>query len=377
MNTREGLDRRTFLKGAAAVATLGPALWGCGTTIPTTVKGFRGLASLPWFEIDSDGKLRLTAKDVPPAIDVHAHLGIAVFMAPKIDLLAKTPETHYWFDFDHVDPNAEIDLNVYINRNATPAIKEKLDSEYRKMLAAGSEFGKTHTIPNLLDEMDRIGVEKSWILSLAPNFTKNEDLTREWHDAIQEAGAQDRLILWGAVHPRDKNAEKKLRLQKKKYGIRGIKMHPSVQSIFPDDPKAMEIYALCEELHLPVIWHSGRTGIGPETSWKYSDMKRYVEPLKSFPKVRFIFGHSGNRDWREALEIATENRNVWCDTHGLGIPALRAFLDRVGPERLFFGTDWPFYHIAASMAKALYVTEGDRTVRRLLLRENAENFLNG
>ncbi len=131
------------------------------------------------------------------------------------------------------------------------------------------------------------------------------------------------------------------------------------------------------ELNLPVIWHAGRAGVGSKTSWKYAEMKGYVEPLKSFPKVRFIFGHSGNRDWKEALEIAVENRNVWCDTHGLGIPALREFIDRVGPERLFFGSDWPFYHIAASMAKALYVTEGDRKVRNLLLRDNAENFLNG
>ncbi len=378
-NQEEGsqLDRRIFLKGAAAIAALGPSLWSCRSTMPTTVQGFRGLADLPYFELDSAGKLRLTVKNIPRAIDVHAHLGIAVFMAPRIDLLAKSPETHYWFDFDHVDPVPPLDLNLYVNKNATPAVLEKMELEFRKTLTTGSKVGKTHTIPNLLGEMDRTGVDKAWILSLAPQLTRNEDLTRDWYNGIQKSGAQDRLILWGAVHPRDKNAEKKLRLQKKKYGIRGVKLHPSVQKFFPDDTKAMKIYALCEELNLPVIWHAGRAGVGPEETWKYSTMNRYIEPLKSFPNMRFIFGHSGNRDWKEALEIAVDNKNVWCDTHGLGLPALRQFIDRVGAERVLFGTDWPFYHIAASMAKALHVTEGDRKVRQLLLRENAENFLNG
>ncbi len=373
----DGLDRRAFLKGAAAIAALGPSLMSCGSTIPTRVQGFKGLADLPYFELDADGKLRLTEKNVPGAIDVHSHLGIAVLMAPKIDLLAKTPKTHYWFDFDNVDPVAPLDLNIYVNKNATPAVLERMETEFRKTLTSGSEVGKTHTIPNLLDDMDRTGVAKSWILSLAPQLTKNEDLTREWYEGIQKAGAQDRLVLWGAVHPRDKNAEKKLRLQKRKYGIRGVKLHPSVQSFYPNDTAAMKIYALCEELDLPVIWNSGRASVGPKDSWKYSAMKGYIEPLKSFPKMRFIFGHSGNRDWKEALEIAAENKNVWCDTHGLGIPAMEEFIDRLGPERIFFGSDWPFYHIAASMAKALHVTRGDQKVRTLLLRDNAENFLNG
>jgi predicted TIM-barrel fold metal-dependent hydrolase len=44
-------------------------------------------------------------------------------------------------------------------------------------------------------------------------------------------------------------------------------------------------------------------------------------------------------------------------------------------ERLLFGTDWPFYHQAATLAKVLLVTEGRRDVRRAILRGNAERLL--
>jgi predicted TIM-barrel fold metal-dependent hydrolase len=42
-------------------------------------------------------------------------------------------------------------------------------------------------------------------------------------------------------------------------------------------------------------------------------------------------------------------------------------------ERLLFGTDWPFYHLGASLAKVLIVTQSSERedVRQKLLRDNA------
>ena len=54
---------------------------------------------------------------------------------------------------------------------------------------------------------------------------------------------------------------------------------------------------------------------------------------------------------------------------------LAELIDRVGSERLLFGSDWPFYHLASSLAKVLLATEGRPDVRRAILHGNADRLL--
>ena len=54
---------------------------------------------------------------------------------------------------------------------------------------------------------------------------------------------------------------------------------------------------------------------------------------------------------------------------------LDELIDRLGSERLLFGSDWPFYHLAATLAKVLIVTQGRPEARHAILRGNAERLL--
>ena len=53
---------------------------------------------------------------------------------------------------------------------------------------------------------------------------------------------------------------------------------------------------------------------------------------------------------------------------------LADILVRVGPDKLVFGSDWPFYPLAATLAKVLLVTEKRRSARAAILRDNAERI---
>ena len=55
-------------------------------------------------------------------------------------------------------------------------------------------------------------------------------------------------------------------------------------------------------------------------------------------------------------------------------PGLDEMIERVGSDRLLFGTDWPFYPLAATHAKVLIVTEGRPEARADILRDNAERL---
>jgi predicted TIM-barrel fold metal-dependent hydrolase len=63
------------------------------------------------------------------------------------------------------------------------------------------------------------------------------------------------------------------------------------------------------------------------------------------------------------------------DIHGQGVTVLAEMIDRLGGDRLLYGTDWPFYHLAATLAKVLIVTEGRPELRDAILRGNAERLL--
>ena len=48
-------------------------------------------------------------------------------------------------------------------------------------------------------------------------------------------------------------------------------------------------------------------------------------------------------------------------------------------DRLLFGTDWPFYHLGASLAKVLITTATPerKTLRQKILRDNAIRLFPG
>ena len=43
----------------------------------------------------------------------------------------------------------------------------------------------------------------------------------------------------------------------------------------------------------------------------------------------------------------------------------------VPADRVLYGTDWPFYHQALTLARVLIATEDDRGLRRAVLHDNA------
>jgi predicted TIM-barrel fold metal-dependent hydrolase len=349
---------------------------GKGPFGPQVYRGYRGLADLPWFELDDTGTLVCVADDFPPAIDFHAHFGISVFLAPEIDLAAKTPRVRHLLDCDATLPGCPLDLDVYVNGNFTEDDLRALRWGTLRQGVLGSPAAATQTIPNLLAEMDATRVGRAVILPIAVGvpFGWNDDLAERWRKAVDATGTGDRFVVGGSVHPRDPERIAKLERQAAA-GARVIKLHPTVQRFYPDDASMMEVYEACERLGLAVFFHGGRAGIEPEATHRYALPRHYEEPIASFPRVPFVLGHAGARDVAGMVPLSLRYENAWLGIHGQGVSVLHEMLEQTGGERMLFGTDWPFYHLAASLAKVLIVTEGRPEARAALLRGNAERLL--
>jgi hypothetical protein len=336
-------------------------------------RGYRELAKLPYFELDDRGKLRLTVDDLPAGIDFHAHFGMSFLLAPEIDLLAQPP-MRYLLDCDRQTPGCNLDLDVYINAAFSEEMHDELEGELIGQLLLGSDAAATQTIPNLVAELDAMRFQAAAILPIALGLPFGDDLTDRWLDAIERSGKASRLIPFASVHPSDRGWRERLRGYARR-GARGLKVHPEMQRVFPDDTRMMEVYAECEALGLAVIFHAGRSGIEPTFMRKYALIRRYIEPARTFPRVQFALGHAGARDVEDAISLARLQPNVWLEITGQGVTQLDAIVKQVGTEKLLFGSDWPFYPLAATLAKVLLATEKNPAGRAAIVRHNADRML--
>ena len=339
-------------------------------------RGYRGLADLPYFELADDGRLRCIVEDLPPIIDFHTHLGMALLFSPSIDWLAETGRVRHFLDCDGKQPGCELDLDVYVNANFTEEDLESLEMESLGQVSWGSDSARTHTIPNLIGEMDDMGIEQAVVLPIALGLPFGDDSSENWATAIEASGRGGRLLPGATVHPRDPDALESLRVQAAR-GASALKLHPAVQRFYPDSAELHPIYEECGRLGLPVFFHGGRAGIEPEYTHRFTLIRHYEGAVAAHPEVKFILGHAGARDVADAIPFALKFPNVWLDIHGQGVSVLGELIAQVGAHRLLFGSDWPFYHLGASLAKVLIVTEGNPEARLSILHSNAEFLLGG
>lgn len=325
------------------------------------------LARLPWFAVQ-DGRLVVTDPSVTLALDMHTHLALTYVRPPDVDLTA-------WHDrvAHYLPSDIPLDFDVYVNRNFRPDDLKRMNRDLVLGPFIGSTLRLTHTLPNLLQEMGELHITRAALLpiELPRPLSSNTD---SFLQAVRDVRAQDQIVCFGSVHPYTMGMRAQLDEQVR-LGVRGIKVHPAVQLVRPDDARAMKLYRLCAERSLPVLWHCGPVDIEPRVGRYLSQLRHYEKAVAESPMTTFVLGHSGALQMDRAVEIAKRNPNVWLELSSQGIPNIERLLDVIGEDRLLFGTDWPFYHQAIALAKVLMVTDGRPAARAKILHKNAERLL--
>ncbi|MEO0368889.1 MAG: amidohydrolase family protein, partial [Pseudomonadota bacterium] len=398
------MHRRTFLKATGALAPFGltacsndvdPARYsqedadfivshadweransGTGPFGRHTYPGYRGLAQLPWFELDADGQLVCVDESVPRSTDIHCHLGMSLLFEPTLDLQQRHPRTKHLLDCDAKQPGCDLDLDVYANTNFSDDALDTLSSTLTAQGLWGSDFAKTQTIANLLVEMEAMRVDKAILLPIKFNFWFGDRQTDVWQSEVSKNGTE-KLQVGMSVSPHQDKRLEEMRTQFNN-GRRILKLHPTVQRFYPDHRQLENLYAMAQELGVIVFFHGGRAGIEPASSQPYALPRHYEWVFKNFPKLKCVIGHAGARDVDGMLELAERYDNIWLDIHGQSITQLNRLIERLGHHRVLYGTDWPFYHIGMSLAKVLIVTDNPNRsdARSAILSDNAERLLN-
>jgi len=324
-----------------------------------------GLAELPWFARGDEGRLVVRDRSFGPVLDVHTHVALAYVMPMKVDMFPQVPVTtrHY------LPSSRPLDLDIYVNRNFTGGDVTEMKRDLTVRSLGGSGMRATHTAANLVREMDELGITRSIVLPIDfPLLSHNADV------ALDVARRDEHIVGFGSVHPWSRDLAGKLDAQIAK-GARGIKVHPAVQCVRPDDPRAIRLYRLCGERRIPVLWHCGPVGIGTRLGDYLTQVRFYERPVAECPETTFILGHAGALQLDLGLDLHRRYPNVWLETASQSLPGVHTLIERADTRRLLMGSDWPFYHQAISLAKVLMATEGKPELRRAILWDNGARLL--
>jgi predicted TIM-barrel fold metal-dependent hydrolase len=173
-------------------------------------------------------------------------------------------------------------------------------------------------------------------------------------EEIAEGAARnnDVLIPFGSVDPlQGEAAVTRARSLVTEYGVRGIKLHPSLQGFAPNDPAVYPLYDALAELGAVALFHTGQTGIGAGLPGGRGIKLRYSDPMliddvaADFPGLSIVMAHPAVPWTDAAMSVATHKANVSMDLSGwlpkYFPPQLVRQLGTLLQRKTLFGSDFP------------------------------------
>ena len=166
--------------------------------------------------------------------------------------------------------------------------------------------------------------------------------------------------------------------------VHGLKLHPPLQQFFPNDSVAYPLYEVFAEARLPVIFHTGHSGIGSGMPGGGGVRLKYGNPMPiddvavDFPTMPIIMAHPSFPWQDEAISICLHKPEVYIDLSGWSpkyfSPTLVQYANTLLKHKVLFGSDYPMLTPERWLADFEKIAIRD-DVRPLILKENALRVL--
>jgi len=162
--------------------------------------------------------------------------------------------------------------------------------------------------------------------------------------------------------------------------VRGLKLHPPLQQFFPNDHIAYPLYEIFADKRLPVLFHTGHSGIGSGAPGGAGIRLKYGHPMPiddvavDFPEMPIIMAHPSFPWQDEAISVCLHKPTVYIDLSGWSpkyfSPTLIQYANSLLKTKVLFGSDYPWITPDRWLADFEKIAIKDE-VRPLILRENA------
>jgi len=207
------------------------------------------------------------------------------------------------------------------------------------------------------------------------------------NDEVAQFAAEnsDIVIAFASIDPaRGPDAVREAKRLIASGAIRGLKLHPPLQQFFPNDRMAYPLYEVFAEARLPVLFHTGHSGIGTGMPGGGGVRLKYGNPMYiddvavDFPGMPIILAHPSFPWQDEAISICLHKPEVYIDLSGWSpkyFPAnLIQYANTLLKHKVLFGSDYPLITPDRWMADFAKIDIRPE-VRPLILKENAKRLL--
>lgn len=220
--------------------------------------------------------------------------------------------------------------------------------------------------------MEKAGVDRA-IVWLLPQDV--EDVTESNEYIGNAARANKRIVPFGWANIREGVEKAKSDVIKcmDRLGCVGVKLNGAQNGYNIDCPEAMEVMEVIAAKKGMIAFHIGADYPG------YTDPIRAERAARAFPDTDFLMVHMGGAGTPDVservIEVAARNPNMYLVGSAIPVVKVKRALDILGPDRILFGSDTPFYD--AGLVKAEYDRMLDaygEDVRRKVMGGNARRL---
>jgi len=207
-----------------------------------------------------------------------------------------------------------------------------------------------------LQEMEKNEMSAAIII---PDNIEGGNSIADLDKAIELIGERKNLFLLGSpqiIQRGSSELEKYLRfLEEGK--IKGLKFFPGHDPYYPTDERCLSYYELCQNLDVPVLFHTGENS-GDRECAEWNDPKYIVEVANKYPKLKVIVTHYYWPKMGYCYEITKGVPNIYFETAAMadaevieksgGIEKVKEILEKTiadRPDKVIFGSDWPMCKI--------------------------------
>ena len=195
------------------------------------------------------------------------------------------------------------------------------------------------TVTGLLDSMQRNGVDKSVVLSIATNASQQTNV----NDFAASLNENENLVAFGSVFPFAEDALYELE-RIKSLGLMGVKLHPDYQGFDVDDEKLKPIYKKISELGLITIFHAGFDYGFPPPYGATPD--KMVKALGWFDSP-VVAAHWGGLNCNQEVLDLLCGKDIYFDT-SFGYSQMPRYyalkiIEKHGTDKILFGSDTPWH----------------------------------
>lgn len=217
-------------------------------------------------------------------------------------------------------------------------------------------------------------------------FSVDESLTGRPQVPNEEVGRfaaanSDIMMAFASVNPmRGRAAVEEARRLVSTGLFRGFKLHPPLMGFHANDRAAYPFYEVMAEHKLPVIFHTGHSGIGTGMPGGGGVRLKYGNPMDiddvavDFPDMPIILAHPSFPWQEEAISVCLHKPQVYIDLSGWSpkyfAPVLVQYMNSLLKKKMLFGSDYPLITPERWMADFAELKVKDE-VRPLVLKENA------